>query len=156
MQRALGEGRERAHLLDFVSEQLHAQGLPSGRREDVDDASAYGELAALVDPLDALVAGAREGPGEAVEAGLLADHEPHRLRPRRVGRHTLGERCRRGAHEPAGGKHVERTGALAHEVRRWLEARRMRDAAAREQGHPVGAEEPRCTLGGIPRVGILG
>ena len=32
----------------------------------------------------------------------------------------------------------------------------MRDAAAREQSHPVGAEEPRCTLGRIPRVGVLG
>ena len=156
VQRPLGEGRERAHLLDLVSEQLHAQRLASGRREDVDDASANGELAALVDPVDALVAGARKGPGEAVEAGLLADHEPHRLRPRRPRRHPLGERRRRGADEPAGGEDVERTGALADEVRRRLEARRVRDAAAREQGHPVGAEEPRCTLGRIPRVGVLG
>ena len=32
----------------------------------------------------------------------------------------------------------------------------MRDAAAREQRDPVGAEEPRCALGRVPGVGVLG
>ena len=32
----------------------------------------------------------------------------------------------------------------------------MRDAAAREQRDAVGAEEPRCALGRVPSVGVLG
>ena len=133
VQRPLGEGREGAHLLDLVPEELDAQRLAAGRGEDVDDASAHGELASLLDPVDALVAGARERLGEAVEAGLLADHEPHRLRSRGVRRHPLGERRGRRADEPAGGEDVEGAGALADEVRRRLEAGGVRDAAAREQ-----------------------
>ena len=65
VQRPLREGRERAHLLDLVPEQLDPQRLPPGRREDVDDAAADGELAALVDAVDALVARARRAPRRA-------------------------------------------------------------------------------------------
>ena len=49
MQRALRERREGSDLLDLVAEELDAQRLASGRREDVDDAASHGELAALVD-----------------------------------------------------------------------------------------------------------
>ena len=56
VQRALRERRERADLLDLVAEELDPQRLAAGRREDVDEPAAHGELAALLDALDALVA----------------------------------------------------------------------------------------------------
>ena len=88
---ALRERRERAHLLDLVAEELDPERLAAGRREDVDEAAADGELAALLRALDALVARERELLGEALEAGLAADLEPHRLRALRRRRQPLGE-----------------------------------------------------------------
>ena len=72
VQRPLGEGRERPHLLDLVAEQLHLQRLATGRGEHVDDSSPDGELTALVDPVDALVAGV-DTLGRLIETRLLAD-----------------------------------------------------------------------------------
>src|SRR5262249_3516447 len=51
-QRALGEGREGADLLDLVAEELDPERLASGCREDVDEAAPDGELAALLDAVD--------------------------------------------------------------------------------------------------------
>ena len=70
VQRALRERRERADRLDLVAEELDAQRLAPGRREDVDEPAANGELAAVVDALDALVARERELLGERVDAEL--------------------------------------------------------------------------------------
>ena len=70
--------------------------------------------------------------------------------------HPLGQRGRRRADEPAGGEDVERPRPLADEVRRRLEPRRVRDAAAREQRDAIGAEEPRGALGRVARVRVLG
>ena len=50
---ALVGDREGADLLDVVAPELHAQRVLLGRREDVDDAAADGELAALLDQVDA-------------------------------------------------------------------------------------------------------
>ena len=61
--------------LDLVAEELDPQRLAAGRREDVDEPAADGELAALLDALDALVAGERELLGEPVDPGLLAGGE---------------------------------------------------------------------------------
>ena len=47
-------------MLDLITKELDSQGLAAGRREDVHDPSPDGELAALIDPLDTLVAGAGE------------------------------------------------------------------------------------------------
>ena len=72
LQRALREGGEPAQRLDLVAEQLDAHGPLLGRRVDVEDAAAHGELAALDDLLLALVA-ARDQPLERlVEVELLA------------------------------------------------------------------------------------
>ena len=71
-------------------------------------------------------------------------------------RHPLRERRRGRADEPAGGEDVERAGPLADEVRRRLEARGVRDAAARKQRDALGAEEPRRALRRVARVGVLG
>ena len=60
VQRPLRERREGAHLLDLVAVELDAERLAARRREDVDDAAADGELAALLGTIDALVAGERQ------------------------------------------------------------------------------------------------
>ena len=96
-------------------------GSSPGRREDVDDAAANSELAAVVDALDARVAGERERLRQGLDAELGARAQLDRLRTRRRRRHRLGERARRGAHEPAAGKDVEGAGC----------ARRRGAAAAR-------------------------
>ena len=49
---ALVGDREAADLLDVVAPELHAQRVLLGRREDVDDAAADRELAALLDQVD--------------------------------------------------------------------------------------------------------
>ena len=142
-ERPLGEGRKRANLLDLVAEQLDPQRLAAGRREDVDDASAHGELPALVDPLDAFVARARERRHEPVDPGLLADHEAHGPSDGFGGRHSLCERRGRRTDESTGGEDVERPCSFADEMRRRLEPRGVRDAPARQQRDPLGPEEPR-------------
>ena len=60
MERALRERRERANLLDVVSEELDTKGLSPRTREDVHEAAANGDLAALLHTLDAVVACERE------------------------------------------------------------------------------------------------
>ena len=72
-ERALGEGREVADRLDLVAEQLDPRGAVLGRAEDVEDPAADGELAAIGDLLDALVAAAGEQLGDVGEVDLLAD-----------------------------------------------------------------------------------
>ena len=59
-QAALGEGREPAQRLDLDVEQVDADGALLGRRVDVEQAAADRELAALLDLVDALVAGGDE------------------------------------------------------------------------------------------------
>src|SRR5207248_11199387 len=132
VERALRERGEGADLLDLVSPELDAERLPAGRREDVDEAAANGELSPLVGALDALVAGERELLGERFEADLLAGCDPERVRPCSGRRQRLGERRRRRADETAGREHVERARPLADEVRRRLEPRAPVDAAARQ------------------------
>ena len=156
MQRALRERRERAHLLDLVAEELDADRLAAGRREDVDQAAAHRELSAVVDALDALVPRERERLRQALDARLRADHDADRLRPLVARRDPLGERRRGRPHETARGEHVERARTLADEVRRRGEARLPADAAARQERDPLGAEVPARRLGEVARVGVLG
>ena len=59
---ALSERRERAHLLDLVAEELDAERLAARAREHVDDAAADGELPAILDAIDTLVAGEARAP----------------------------------------------------------------------------------------------
>src|SRR5688500_16036642 len=122
MQGALRERREDAHRFDLVTEELHPERLTTRGREDVDDPAAYGELAALLRPVDALVAGERELLGEPAHTGLGADLEPDRGRASARRGHALGERGSRGADEPSGGKNLQRAGTLSDEMRRRLEA----------------------------------
>ncbi len=156
VERPLGEGRERADGLDLVAEELDAERLASGGREDVDEPAAHRELAAAVDPLHPLVAGEGERRGEPVDTRLEPGAQLDRLRPRRRGREPLGERPRRRADEPAAGEHVQRPRTLADQVRRGLESRLPGDATARQQPDRVLAEEPGGGLGRVARVRVLG
>ncbi len=156
VQRALRERRERANRLDLVAEELDAQRLAAGRREDVDDAAAHRELAAVVDALDALVAGDRERFREPLDADLASRAELERLRSRARRRQRLRERAGRRADEPAGGEDAERAGPLADEMRRRLEPGLPADAAARQEPDLLLAEEPGRRLGGVAGVGVLG
>ena len=98
-----------------------AERLAAGCREDVDQAAAHRELAAVVDPLDALVARERELLREAFDADLDARRQLERRGPRAAGGRQLGDRVRRRAHEPAARENGQRARSLADEVRRRLE-----------------------------------
>ncbi len=63
---------EVADLLDVVAPELHPQGVLLGRREDIQDAAADRELAALLDQLDARVRGRRQAVDDLFEVGALA------------------------------------------------------------------------------------
>ncbi len=70
----VGDG-EGADLVDLVAEELHPDGVLLGRREDVDDASTDGELAALLHEVDAGVGRAGEPAYDVLELDLLAGSE---------------------------------------------------------------------------------
>ena len=156
MQRALRERRERAHLFDLVAEELDPERLAAGGREHVDDATAHGELTALVDPLDSLVPGERELLGEPVDPRLVADPERERARSRGARRQPFRERRDRRADEPSGLEDVERPVALTDEVRRRDQPRLVGDAPARKERDPRDVPEPRRAVRSVPRVGVLG
>ena len=146
-QRALGERRERRQALEAVAEELGAHRLAAGRREDVDEAAANRELAALLDGVGALVAGLGQRVGELVERPLLPQAELDRPRPRRRRREPLDERVSRHGHEAAGGERVERPRPLADQVRGRLEAGAVRGAARRHERHGLAGQERGGRLG---------
>ncbi len=154
--RALGVGRERPDRLDLVPEQVDPQRLAPGRGEHVEQPAADGELAALLDALDAFVAGVGELLGQSPEARYLTRAEPQHRRalPRR--RHRLGQGECRGADETSGREHLERPRALAHQVGRWPQARADADAARGQERHRLLAGEPADRLGQVARVGVVG
>ncbi len=94
VERALRERREGAHRLDLVAEELDPERLAAGRREDVDDAAAHGELAAVVHALGALVAREGERLRQALDAELEAGAHLDRLGTGLGRRQPLGERPR--------------------------------------------------------------
>ena len=72
-QAALREGGEPAQRLDLDVEEVDADGALLGRRVDVEQAAADRELAAVLDLVDALVAGGDELLGGLVEVEQVAD-----------------------------------------------------------------------------------
>ncbi len=156
VERALGEGRERAHLLDLVAEELDAERLAAGAREDVDEPAAHRDLPALLRAVRACVAGERELLHEGVEVDLVSHRDADRVGTVRGRREPLRESPGRRAHEAALGEHRKRAGALAHEVRGRVEAGADRDAAARQQRHAGWVDVPADRLGGVARVLVLG
>jgi hypothetical protein len=77
--RALVGDGEGADLLDLVAPELDAGGVLVGGREDVEDAAAHRELAALGDQVDAGVGHVGQPPRHSVELGLAAGHQLDRL-----------------------------------------------------------------------------
>ncbi len=132
-ERALREHREARDALDLVAEQLDAHGLGSRGREDVEDVAAHRELAAIADALDARVAGRDERRDGVVAHELSPALDVQRGRPARGRRDALDQRGRRDRDQPTGPEQPEPACALAHEMRRGLEARavRRRRATAR-------------------------
>ena len=80
---ALVGDREGADLLDVVAPELHPQRVLLGGREDVDDAAADGELAALLDQVDAGVRRVRQPAHDVVEVGGVAGRAARPARGRR-------------------------------------------------------------------------
>ena len=144
LERALVGDRERPDLLDVVAPELHAQRVLLGRREDVDEAAAHGELAALLDEVDPGVRRGRQRTHRLVEVGglthgqldglevgetldLRLEHGAHRRdddlqRPGALGLAGVGEAAQHG--EPASDRVAARTQAL---VGQRLPAREVRD-----------------------------
>ena len=91
-ERALGEGREPAQRLDLVAEQVDPDRAVLGRREQVEQAAADRELAAVLDLVDALVAGRDEVERGLVEVDQLADAQLEAVRAHRGIGHLLRQR----------------------------------------------------------------
>ena len=100
-ERALGEGREPAQRLDLVVEQVDADRALLGRRVDVEQPAADGELAAVLDLVDALVAGGDEVVRALVEVEQLADPQREAVRAQRRVGDLLATARRRRSRRPA-------------------------------------------------------
>ena len=168
-QRALGERREPAQRLDLDVEQLDADRALLGRRVDVEQAAADRELAAVLDLVDALVAGRDELEDGLVEVEQLADLEREAVRAQLGVGHLLRQRdggddddrgflmrispARRvDVVELAVGDvtfedRVQRRDPQPDEVRRRGEVRLVGDAAARVEAHRPRAQ-PGAQVGG--------
>src|SRR4029450_6543076 len=85
MESPLRERREGPDRLDLVAEELDSQRLPACGREDVDQPAAHGELTALLDPLDAFVAGERDTLEKQVDSPLLPLGDRDTLAPPPLG-----------------------------------------------------------------------
>ena len=137
-QAALGEGREPAQRLDLDVEQVDADGALLGRRVDVEQAAADRELAALLDLVDALVAGGDELLRGLVEVDQVADAQHEAVRAQLRVRDLLAtarsrEMTTTGCSEPSGVSVSASSAAdaQADEVRRRRQVRLVGDAAAR-------------------------
>ena len=83
LERALVGDREGPDLLDLVAPELDPERVLLGRREDVDDAAAHGELAAPLDQVDPGVRRLGEPAHDVVERHRVADAQLDRARGRR-------------------------------------------------------------------------
>ena len=132
MQRALRERRERADALDLVAEELDAERLAAGRREDVDDAAADGELAALLDA-------ARRARSRRARASRPA----RRCRARRPARSRIGSGRAAGGGMPSA--------SAGAEAQTSPPAARTSSARARSPTRCGGGSRPELQL--TPRLG---
>ena len=140
-ERALREGREPAQRLDLVVEEVDADGPLLRRRVYVEQPAAHGELAALVDLVDALVARGHEVGRCLLEVEQVADAQREPVRAQLRIRDLL-RKCHRADHNyrlfRALGRvqqGVESGHAQSHEVRRRRQVRLVGDAAARVEAH---------------------
>ena len=156
-QRALRERREGAHGLDLVAEELDAERLAAGRREDVDDAAADGELPALLDLVDALVAGERRAARRArrCPARRRGGARPARGRASGGGAPSASASADTKTSPPA----ASTSSARARSPTRCGGGSRPDSQRTPRLGsRPTRsvAEEPGGGLGGVARVGVVG
>ena len=143
-QAALGEGGEPAQRLDLDVEEVDADGALLGGGVDVEQAAADRELPAVLDLVDAVVAGGDELLGGLVEVEQVADSQDEAVRAQLGVRDLLRERG--GADHDDGllgalgrvGQRVERRHSEPDQVRRRRQVGLVGDAAAR-----VVADRPR-------------
>jgi hypothetical protein len=159
LHRALGEGRERAQRLDLDVEQLDAHGALAGRRVEVEQSAADGELAAVLDLLDALVAALDELAGALVEVEQVADAQLEGVWAQLGVGHLLRQRRSRDDDDRrvvCGEQRVERRDPQADEVRRRREVRLVGDAARGVVAHDARGQ-PRCEIAGqVARGAVVG
>ena len=140
-ERALCERREPAQRLDLVAEQIDPHRAVLGGGEHVEQPAADRELAAVLDLVDALVAGGDEIERRLVEIEQVALFEHESMGPERRVRDLLRQRHRADDdHGRALGcrlfdQCVERGDPETHEVRGRSQVRLVRDAAARVVAH---------------------
>ena len=152
-ERPLREGREPAQGLDLVVEQVDADRALLRRRIDVQQAAADRELPAVLDLVDALVAGRDEIRRRLVEVEQLAGPQREAVRPQRGVGDLLAQRD--GAHHDYGGfgsrtaleDRVERRDPEADQVGGRAQMRLVGDAAARVEADGPGAQ-PGAQVGG--------
>ena len=120
--RALVGHVEAADLLDLVTEELHPQGVLLGGREHIDDAATHGELAALLDQVDAGVRRAGQPTHDVLELDLLTRDQLDR----REVRQALDLRLEHRSH--GGHDHLQRT--VPGLVARMLDPAEHREASA--------------------------
>ena len=99
LEAALVGDLEVAHLLDRVAPQLEPQRVLLGRREDVDDAAADREVAALLDQVDPGVGGGDEPGEQVVEVDLVTGPHRDRLEVAEPGDHRLQQAAHRRHHD---------------------------------------------------------
>ncbi len=87
---------EEPDLLDGVAEELDPQRVLLGGREDVEDAAAHGQLAALLHQIAARVPDLHEPAHQIVEVGGLAFAHPDRLELAEPADHRLEQAAHRG------------------------------------------------------------
>src|SRR4051812_5248828 len=165
---ALREGGEPAERLDLDVEEVDADRAVLRRRVDVEQAAADGELAAVLDLVDALVAGGDEVVGDLVEVEEVAGLEGEAVRPERGVGDLLAERdggddddgrLARAVGLRVGGlareQRVERRDSEADEVRRRRAVRLVGNAAARVEAHRARGE-PVAEVGGeVARLAVV-
>ena len=138
LERALRERAEGPQRLDLVAEQVDPYRAILRRREHVEEPAADRELAAILDLVDAFVAGRDQVAGGLVELHQLPLAQGEAVRPQRRVRDLLRERDgadddNRRAYRSGHGRleqRVERGDALADQVRRRRQVRLVGDPAA--------------------------
>ncbi len=139
LERALGEGGEPGQALDLDVEQLAADRALLGGRVDVEDVAADGELAALLDLVDALVAAGHELRRAVSSRSSSPPFSISKPCGRRAGSGTFSASAAAAATSTAGcswsEQRVERGDAQADQVRRRGEVRLVAHAARRVEAH---------------------
>ena len=155
-ERTLGEGREGADALDLVAEELDPERLAAGGRKDVDEAAANRDLAALLDPVDPLVACEHEGLGEAVDPRLVSAGHVQRGRP--LARAAAPARASASAEAQTRPPRASTSSARARSPTRCGGGSSPEPRRTPREGSSADAllaEEPAGRLGRVARVGVL-